>query len=209
MKPRIAIARGRILNDVVRLLQTQGLDTSALTASGRSLMRPLGYGIEAIIVRSSDVPIYVRRGACVLGITGYDTLCETSAPFYELLDLGIARCRMSIAGPKNLDFVTDPTRHWRVATKYPRITAAAFEQRGRYYEIVPLSGAMETAPETGIADCIVDLVDTGKTLKAHDLMVYEDILDVSSRLIANPSGYFRERARVQPLLTALAKAVAA
>lgn len=203
MTTRIAIAKGRIFDEAVPLLQRAGLDTSALEADSRSLIRPLADGLEAMIVRSQDVPLFVERAACTLGITGLDTLREQQPRLFELADLGIGRCRMSIAGPPDLDFAADPTRHWRVATKYPRLTAEAFEKAGRYYELVEIGGAMETAPESGIADCIVDLVETGRTLEAHGLVVYETILEVSSHLVANPTGFYRDRRTVADLLERL------
>lgn len=200
---RIALAKGRILKETIPLLERCGFDTAALKAEGRSLIRPLSEGFEAMIVRSQDVPLYVARGACALGITGLDTVRERGAELYELMDLGIARCRMAVAGPPELDFLADRTRHWRVATKYPRITAEAFEERGRYFDLVYLGGTLETAPESGIADCIVDLVDTGATLAAHGLVTYETILDVSSRIVAHPTEFYRRRDAIGTLIERL------
>ncbi len=197
---RIAIAKGRILTEAVDLLGAAGFDVSALQAESRSLIRPLGNDIEAMIVRSQDVPLFVSRGACALGITGIDTLRERRSDLHELLDLGIGACRMSVAGPRSLDFHADPTRRWRVATKYPVLTAEAFERAGRYYDLVVMGGTLETAPEAGIADCIVDLVETGKTLAAHDLIVYEEIMSVTSRLICEPSAFYRQRDEIRVIV---------
>lgn len=206
---RIAIAKGRILKDAIGLFARAGYDTSALAADGPSLFRPLGPQLEAMIVRSSDVPLAVGRGAAALGISGLDTLVETGGELLELLDLGIARCRLCLAGPPGLDFAAQPDRTWRVASKYPNLTARAFAAAGRHCEVVPLGGAVETAPAAGLADVIVDLVDSGRTLKAHDLVIYEEILEVSSRLIAHPTAFFRERVVIADLLARLAPVVAA
>ncbi|RMF13509.1 MAG: ATP phosphoribosyltransferase [Candidatus Dadabacteria bacterium] len=203
MTLRIAIAKGRILRDTARLFDAAGIDTGALLADGRSLIRPLGPDLEALIVRSQDVPLVVSRGAAAIGITGYDTLREKGFDLFELLDLRIATCRMSLAGPRDLNLSADPNRLWRVASKYPRVTREAFERAGRYYEIVPLSGTLETAPETGLADCIVDLVDTGGTLRAHDLIEYEVLFEVSSRLVASRTGFFRFDGPIRDLVERL------
>lgn len=205
---RIAVAKGRILEQLEPLLTAAGLDADALVAPGRSLVRPLGDGVEAMIVRSQDVPLFVERGACTLGVTGLDTLRETPRELFELLDLGIGRCRLCLAGPPELDFAAEPGRHWRIATKYVHLTEEAFAAAGRYAEIVYMGGTLETAPEAGIADAIVDLVETGGTLKAHGLVVHEDILHVSTRLIAGRTRLVEDRHRVAGLIEALADAVA-
>lgn len=205
---RIAVAKGRILEQIGPLLSDAGLEADALTAPGRSLVRPLGDGVEAMIVRSQDVPLFVERGACTLGVTGLDTLRETPRGLLELLDLGIGRCRLCLAGAPTLDFAAEPGRHWRIATKYVNLTRSAFAAAGRYAEIVYMGGTLETAPEAGIADAIVDLVETGGTLKAHGLVVHEDILHVSSRLIAGRSKFVEDRDRVTGLIGRLAAAVA-
>lgn len=209
MSLRIAIAKGRILDDLLPLFEQSGLDVADLRAESRSLFRSLGKGVEAMIVRSQDVPLFVERGACTLGITGLDTLRERGSDLFELLDLGIGICRLTLAGPPGLDFRGDPGRHWRVATKYPRLTGDAFARAGRAVEIVYLGGTLETAPEAGIADCIVDLVETGGTLRAHGLVEYEDILQVSSRLVAHPTRFCEDQPQLRELLPRLAAAAEA
>jgi ATP phosphoribosyltransferase len=159
-----------------------------------------------MIVRSQDVPIFVERGAAALGLTGLDTLRERGSNLYELCDLGIGRCRLSIAGPAGLDLAADPNRRWRVASKYPVLTAAAFRAAGRCAEILKLGGTLETVPESGLADCIVDLVETGRTLKTHGLVELEVILEVTTRVVSAPSTYVRHHATIAPLVRRLMEA---
>jgi len=202
---RIAIAKGRVLKEVAPRLAAAGYDTDALTGAGRHLVRPLGAELEAMIVRSGDVPLFVQRGACGLGIAGLDVVRESGAALFELLDLQIARCRLALAAPAGSDPRRRRGRRLRVATKFTRLAAEALDARGLSYELISLGGAMETAPESGIADCIVDLVDTGGTLRAHGLAEVETFLHVSTRLYANPSAFYRRYEEVVAFARRLAE----
>lgn len=187
MAPRpltIALNRGRILDECLPLLATAGIVPSEPMADSRKLIFASQCGrAKLVVMRGADVPTYVEYGAADLGITGKDTLLEhPSAGYYERLDLGIARCRIMTAYPRG----AEPTRGTlRVATKFVRIAERYFAEQGRQVVTIPLSGAMEIAPLMGLADCIVDIVDTGNTLRANGLVARDVIAHVSARVIVN------------------------
>jgi ATP phosphoribosyltransferase len=155
-------------------------------------------GVRYFWVKPSDVPIYVERGAADIGVAGKDILLEYDPNVFELKDLGIGKCRMVVAGPA--DFRDDSEYPVRVATKFPGIAQDYYASVGRDIEIIKLNGSIEIAPILGLSDVIVDLVETGTTLKENDLVVLEDILDVSARLIANKSGYNFKSSAITELL---------
>ncbi len=191
----IAVPRGALFGETVELLAGLGLDTGELRANDRKL---LFEDIGVITMRPSDVPTYVESGAADLGITGKDVLLEQAAhgpedpalrEVYELLDLGYGRCTMVLATKAGSDPAAEALRRlgvMRVATKYPRIAARYLEQTGRQAEIVEVKGSVELAPLTGMVEAIVDLTATGTTLREHDLVVREEIVECTARLIANP-----------------------
>jgi ATP phosphoribosyltransferase len=195
----IAVPRGALFDDTVELLAALGVDTRELSANDRKL---LFEDIGVITMRPSDVPTYVEAGAADLGITGKDVLLEQggrgpdqAAPLdhgrrvYELLDLGYGRCTMVLAGKAGPDPAAEALRRlgvMRVATKYPRIAARHLEETGRQAEIVEVKGSVELAPLTGIVEAIVDLTATGTTLRENNLVIREEILQCTARLIANP-----------------------
>ena len=158
-------------------------------------------GIRYFWVKPSDVPIYVERGAADIGACGKDILLEYSPNVYELRDLGIGKCRMVVASPK--DFTDDSEYPLRVATKFVNIAQDHYASVGRDIDIIKLNGSIEIAPILGLSDVIVDLVETGTTLKENNLVVYEEIMDISARLIANKSGYNFKSAAVNKLLERL------
>lgn len=180
----IALAKGRILDETLPLLARAGIEAEDDLSSSRKLVFTTNHKhIKLVLIRSADVPTYVQYGAADLGITGKDVLVEHGGEgLYERLDLKIAPCRLVTAG-----FIDRPLPRLRlkVATKYPRITREFFLGQGRQVELIKLYGSIELAPVVGLADLIVDLVDTGNTLKANGLQVLDHIMNISSRLIVN------------------------
>ena len=180
----IALNRGRILNECLPLLVAAGISPAEDLEGSRKLIFDTEEGEHRLVVmRGSDVPTYVEHGGADVGIVGKDTLMEyAGSGFYERLDLGIGRCRLMTAAPVGLGLGSGPLR---VATKFVRTSRSYFESRGRQVRIIPLSGAMEIAPLMNLADCIVDIVDSGNTLKANGLEALDTIAHISSRVIVN------------------------
>ena len=185
---KLALPRGNLLGGTLDVLDRIGLDTAEARSDSRSLVFDAGE-LTLVTMRPSDVPTYVEAGAADIGITGKDVLLEQADRLvYELLDLGYGACRMVVAARRDDDSLGESARRlgaMRIATKYPRITEAFFEQTGRQVEIVEVKGSVELAPLVGLADGIVDLVDTGRTLAENDLEIREEIEVCTSRLIAN------------------------
>ena len=203
----LALSKGRILKETLPLLASIGIaPLDDLSVSRKLILDTTKPDIKLVVVRASDVPTYVEYGAADLGVAGKDVLLEYEGTgFYEPLDLQIARCRLMIAGP--VAPTTMPTK-LRVATKYAGITRRWYAERGVQVEVIKLYGAMELAPLVGLADRIVELVDTGNTLRANGLAPLEHICDISSRLIVNKAAMKTKHARVTALVAALSDAVA-
>jgi ATP phosphoribosyltransferase regulatory subunit len=203
---RIALAQGTLLAETRVALAAAGLATDTLSESGRRLVVP-GADVEYILARPSDVPTHVAHGAADVGIVGKDVLLETDADVLELVDLGYGRCRFVVAAPAgSVDRSLDEYRHLgslEVATKYPRVAERHFQGRGIQVEIIKLSGSVELAPQVGLADWIVDLVSTGRTLKENHLAIVEEIAECTARLIANRVSYARDRERIAGLASTL------
>jgi len=204
----IALNRGRILEECLPLLARAGIEPVEDPAKSRKLIFASRTGGHRLVVmRGSDVPTYVEYGAADVGITGKDTIMEygRGTHFYERLDLGIGRCRLMTAAPEESDLArgVEDHRPLRVATKFVNITRQYFEGRGRQVTIIPLSGAMEIAPLMNLSDCIVDIVDTGNTLKANGLVALETIAEISARVIVNRATMKTRFADVQALIAAL------
>lgn len=184
----LALPRGALLPGGLDLLDAAGFDTGELRGDSRSLIFDLGE-LTVVTVRPSDVPTYVEAGAADLGITGKDVIVEQrDRQVYELADLGYGRCRMALAaraGGDDLDRAEKRLGVMRIATKYPRTTRDYLQSRGRQAEIVEIKGSVELAPLVGLADGIVDLVDTGRTLEENGLEIVEEISVCTARLIAN------------------------
>jgi ATP phosphoribosyltransferase len=204
----IAVPRGALFEDTVDLLTVLGLDTEELRTNDRKL---LFEDIGVITMRPSDVPTYVEAGAADLGVTGKDVLLEQAAQrpgeggrdVYELLDLGYGRCTMVLASKAGPDPALEALRRlgvMRVATKYPRIAARHLEETGRQAEIVEVKGSVELAPLTGVVEAIVDLTATGNTLAENNLVVREEIVVCTARLIANPVAHKLKAAAIDDLL---------
>jgi ATP phosphoribosyltransferase len=204
----LALSKGRILEQALPLLSCAGIEPEEDPRSSRKLVIPVkGGDFRLLVIRAQDVPIYVDYAAADVGIAGKDVLLELGGlNLYEPLDLGIARCRMVVAGPKDGG---SRGRRPRVATKYAETTRRFFAQRGIQVEIIPLSGSMELAPQVDLADWIVDLVDTGNTLKANGLVVLEHIADISSRLVVNKASMKMKHAQIKILIERLADASSA
>ncbi len=202
----IALSKGRIYEETKPLLAAAGIVPAEDPEVSRKLILPTGNpGVRVIIVRASDVPTYVQYGAADLGVAGRDLLVEHGGRgLYQPLDLGIARCRMMVAVPEDFDYPAAVRRgaRLRVATKYIQTAREHFAAKGVHVDLIKLYGSMELAPLVGLADAIVDLVDTGSTLRANRLKAVEEILAVSSRLIVNPASLKVKRAEVLPLIEA-------
>jgi ATP phosphoribosyltransferase len=208
----IAVPRGALFGETVDLLSDLGLETAELRSNDRKL---LFENIGVITMRPSDVPTYVESGAADIGITGKDVLLEQAATgseglarrdVYELLDLGYGRCTMVLASKAGPDPAAEALRRlgvMRVATKYPRIAERYLEETGRQAEIVEVKGSVELAPLTGMVEAIVDLTATGTTLREHDLIVREEIVECTARLIANPVAHKLRAREIDKLLERL------
>ncbi|MBI3373493.1 MAG: ATP phosphoribosyltransferase [Betaproteobacteria bacterium] len=206
----IALSKGRILEETEPLLARVGLRPTEDPETSRKLVfateRP---GVRLIVLRASDTPTYVQYGAADLGIAGKDVLHEHGgAGLYQPLDLRIARCRMMVAVRKGFDYDGAVQRgaRLRIATKYVRTTREHFAAKGVHVDLIHLYGSMELAPVMGLADAIVDLVSSGRTLKANGLAPVEEIMRVSARLIVNQAALKTKRAQLQPLIDAFAGA---
>lgn len=195
----IAISKGRILEDFLPLLSKLDINSEEDPSSTRKLILQTDKpGVQFIIVRATDVPTYVEHGAADMGIAGKDVLLEYgSDDLYEPIDLKIASCRLMVAGKKDQDI---PEGRLRVATKYVNIAREYFARQGRQVEIIKLYGSMELAPLLDLADVIVDLVDTGNTLKANGLEPIELITNISSRLVVNKGSMKMKQDLIKPLL---------
>jgi ATP phosphoribosyltransferase len=207
----LALAKGRILEETAPLLERAGVRAIDDPESSRKLIlatqRP---DLRLLVVRAADVATYVQYGAADLGVAGRDLLAEHGGQgLYQPLDLGIAKCRMVVAVPEGFDYAAAVKQgaRLRVATKYIGTAREHFAAKGVHVDLIRLYGSMELAPLVGLADAIVDLVDTGNTLKANKLRVVEDIMPVSSRLIVNPASMKLKRDAIAPLIDAFAKAV--
>lgn len=202
----IALAKGRILDETLPLLARAGIEPlDDLSSSRKLIFATNDANINLVLIRSSDVPTYVQYGAADLGIAGKDVLAEHGGEgLYERVDLKIAPCKMMTAGFAERPL---PRTRLKVATKYPEITRRFFLEQGRQVELIKLYGSMELAPVVGLADIIVDLVQTGNTLKANGLTALETIMDISSRLIVNRAALKMKNKAVRELLERIEKAV--
>jgi ATP phosphoribosyltransferase len=203
----IALAKGRILNDTLPLLARAGIEpVDNLSTSRKLVFSTNEERIKLVLIRSADVPTYVQYGAADLGVAGKDVLLEHGGDgLYERVDLKIAPCRLVTAGFSGR---ASPKGRLKVATKYPAITRNFFLQQGRQVELIKLYGSMELAPIVGLADLIVDLVDTGNTLKANGLTELDHIMDISSRLIVNRASLKMKNQAVKNLVARIEGAVA-
>jgi len=205
----IALSKGRILDDTLPLLEQAGLIPDEDLRKTRKLMVNATAGVRFLLIRAADVSTYVEHGAADMGVVGRDSLLEHKPHVLEPLDLGIGRCRLCIAGPAELVAKGPPAAgsRIRIATKYDHLTEKYYLSRGIHADIIHLYGSMELAPLVGMADRIVDLVETGSTLRANNLVEEETLYHISSRLVINPASMATRKALIQPVADALADAV--
>ena len=198
----VALPKGRLGERVYTMFAQAGFECPQVMENTRKLIfENKEAGVRYFWVKPSDVAIYVERGAADVGVAGKDILLEYSPDVYELLDLNTGICKMAVAAPK--DFRDDPRKTLKVATKFANIAKWHYARFGREIDIIHLNGSIEIAPILGLSDVIVDIVESGKTLKENDLEVIEDIVPISARLIANKSGYKFKREAVEKLLKSL------
>ncbi|WP_300444483.1 ATP phosphoribosyltransferase [Zoogloea sp.] len=207
----LALSKGRIFEETLPLLAAAGITPTDNPETSRKLIigtnRP---DVRLVIVRATDTPTYVQYGAADMGIAGKDTLIEHGgAGLYQPLDLNIAKCRLCVAVRKDFDYAAAVKRgaRIRVATKYVKAAREHFAAKGMHVDLIKLYGSMELAPLVGLADAIVDLVSTGNTLKANNLIEVEDIMPISSRLVVNQASLKLKRELIQPVLEAFAGAI--
>jgi len=182
----IALAKGRLADKAICLLERMGMNLSEIKGESRKLIHTTNDGsIRFIMVKPSDVPVYVEYGTADIGIAGKDTLLEEGRQLYEMLDLNIGRCRLVIAGYPERKRDGIISSRIRVATKYPNITRSYFSSRGEDVEIIKLNGSVELGPLTGLSDVILDIVESGRTLAENGLVILEEVCPVSARLVVN------------------------
>ncbi|GAA0135306.1 ATP phosphoribosyltransferase [Paenibacillus sp. YSY-4.3] len=201
---KVAMPKGRIYKQAAAMFREAGLFIPNDVDESRKLVIPLPeIGMEFIMAKPVDVPTYVEYGVADIGIVGKDVLMEENRDVYELLDLGIARCRMSvIALPE-----WKPGIHQRVATKYPNVASQYFREQGQQVEVIKLNGSIELAPLIGLADRIVDMVETGRTLRENGLVEMESIFEITSRLVANRVSYRMKNSEIQAVCDALSRVI--
>lgn len=205
MKPiRIALTKGRLEKASVKLFKQMGLDCTNLEEKGRRLILPVG-NYEAVLAKAADVITYVELGACDIGVVGKDTIVENGHSFYEVLDLNIGKCRFALAGPKGKDFFGGYNVK-RIATKYPNVARTYFESKNMDVEIIKIEGSVELAPLLDVADAIVDIVETGSTLRENGLEVIEDIFPISARVIVNMASMKLRKQEIENFLMEIEKA---
>ena len=213
MTVTLALSKGRIFDETMPLLQSAGIQVLEDPEKSRKLILPTNRpDLRVVLVRATDVPTYVQYGGADLGVTGLDTLIEHgSQGLYQPLDLDIARCRVSVAVRSDFDYANAVRQgsRLRVATKYVSIARDFFAAKGVHVDLIKLYGSMELAPLTGLADAIVDLVSTGNTLKANQLVEVERIMDISSRLVVNQAALKLKQAPIRELIDTFARATAA
>lgn len=201
----LALAKGRLAEQTLELLEALGVDCSQPRHPGRQLVLwDEKNRIRFILVKPSDVPVYVEHGVADLGVVGKDTLMESGRPLYEVLDLGFGQCRLCVAGYPDRDAVPVTRANFRVATKYPHIARSYYEAKGQTIEIIKLNGSVELGPIVGLSDVILDVVESGSTLRANGLSVLEEVCECSARLVVNRVSLKTKRERVHWLIEGLA-----
>lgn len=202
----IALPKGRLGDEVYRLLAGVGYDCKAIYEDNRRLVfESEENGVRYLLVKPGDVAIYVEHGAADVGIAGKDVIAEGAPDVYELLDLGLGKCRMCVAAPEG--YQENPSRTLRVATKFVNITKSYYAGQGRDVELIKLGGSIELAPLLGLSDVIVDLVQSGVTLRENHLVVLDEFMDISARFIANRASFKFKNQQIDALLKALAEVI--
>ena len=197
---RIALTKGRLEKKTLELLEHSGYDVSELRSGSRKLIFRLpNSNIELVLSKAADVITYVEHGVCDMGVVGKDTIMEMNGKFYELVDLGFGKCKFALAGKKGDDFYAGIGVK-TIATKYPNVARAFFEAKGMDVEIVKIEGSVELAPLLDLANGIVDIVETGSTLRENGLEVFEDVAPISARLIVNTVSLKLRQAQIESLI---------
>ena len=197
---RVALTKGRLESSTINLFDEIGYDTSQLKEKGRKLLLSVpDRNMEVVLAKAADVITYVEHGVCDMGVVGKDTIVESGGTFYEVMDLGFGKCRFALAVPKGSDFYSG-YRTKRIATKYPRVASSYFESKGMDVEVIKIEGSVELAPLLDLADGIVDIVETGTTLKENGLEIIEEIRNVSARLIVNVASMKLKKAEIDRLI---------
>lgn len=198
---RIALTKGRLEKSIVDLFDEMGYDTENLRDKGRKLLLTIpDKNMDVVLAKAADVITYVEHGVCDVGVVGKDTIVESGGTYYEVLDLGFGKCRFALAVPKGCDFYSG-YRTKRIATKYPKVASSYFESKGMDVEVIKIEGSVELAPLLSLADGIVDIVETGTTLKENGLEVIEEIRSVSARLIVNVASMKLKKAEIDTLIS--------
>lgn len=199
-KVRIALTKGRIEDKAVGLLEKIGYDCTELRNKGRRLILSIpNEDIEVVLAKAADVITYVEHGVCDLGVVGKDTIMEHGGKFFEIMDLGFGKCKFALAVKKGYDFYSGYGVK-TVATKYPEVTRNFFESKGIDVDIVKIEGSVELAPLVGLSDGIVDIVETGTTLKENGLEVFDDVAPISARLIVNTVSMKLKQERISEIV---------
>lgn len=202
---KIAMTKGRLAKHSIQLLEEIGINCQPLKEDSRKLIFSLPeHHMEVIFLKAADVPTYVEHGVVDMGIAGKDVLMEQERQLYEVVDLKFGRCKFSVAGKPSIG---NGKKHLRVATKYPNVTRKYFAQKGQSVEIIRQEGSVELAPIMGLSDVIVDIVETGKTLKENGLVVLEDIAEISARLILNKVSYKTKKKEITRIVELIEKKV--
>lgn len=209
MKPlKIALTKGRLEKKTVELFEKAGLDCGQVKEKGRKLILPVGDGeIEVVLAKAPDVIVYVEHGVCDMGVVGKDTIMENGSRFFEILDLEFGKCMFALAAPKETDFYKG-YQIKRIASKYPQVARRFFESKALDVKIIKIEGSVELAPLLGLSDGIVDIVETGATLRENGLEVKEKIADISARLIVNAASLKLRKAEIENLVERLQKEIA-
>lgn len=203
-KLRIALTKGRLEKQTVELFERMGLDCTELHNKGRRLILPVG-DYEAVLAKAADVVTYVEHGVCDIGVVGRDTIVEYGKSFYEVCDLGLGKCDFCLAGKKGVPFYGGYNVK-RIATKYPNVTRAFFQSKGMDVNIIKIEGSVELAPLLDLSDAIVDIVETGTTLRENGLEVYEKIMPISARVIVNTASMKLRRDEIDEFVEMIGKA---
>lgn len=200
----IALPKGRLGDETYKLFASVGYDCKAMADEGRKLvLEDAERGITYLLVKPADVAVYVERGAADIGVAGKDVLLETEPEVYELMDLGLGKCTLAVAAPEGYE--ENDGAALRVATKYPRVTRRYYQSRNRDIDIIKLNGSIEAAPLLGLSDVIVDIVETGGTLRENNMRVYERIAPSSARLIANIRSYKFKQWEIERMINKLSE----
>ena len=201
---RIALTKGRLEKQTVALFEKMGLDCTALHNKGRRLILPVG-DYEAVLAKAADVVTYVEHGVCDIGVVGRDTIVEYGKSFYEVCDLGLGKCDFCLAGKKGASFYGGYNVQ-RIATKYPNVARAFFQSKGMDVNIIKIEGSVELAPLLDLSDAIVDIVETGTTLRENGLEIYEKIMPISARVIVNTASMKLRREEIDAFVEKIGKA---